>query len=171
MRAAHRVNHIVEQRLHFVFRLARRVLGDDDIRLHQLIQFHELVGHRHMQTDAGVQTAEGGQSWRQPQRREGMRHTECQRMFFCTPHGFGCLRDIHDGQVGGIVENASGVGQGDMAPGTLKQCHIQRIFQFLDLLADGRLGDAQHFGGLGEAFIACRGDKTAQGPQGGHLRQ
>ncbi|MNJ66739.1 hypothetical protein D3C77_628390 [compost metagenome] len=59
-----------------------------------------------------------------------------------------------------------GVGQAHAAATAVEQRLLQVGFQAANLLADGRLGQVQRFGGLVEAAQPCGGLEAAQGIQG-----
>lgn len=167
--AAHRIDDIVKERLDFVFLLARRILRNDDIRLHEIVELHEVLGHHHMKADVGKALAKGGQSERKPQRRKRMRDAQRERMTIHAPHRLRRLRDIHDRQIRRVVENAARVGQRNVPARALEQRHFECVFEFLDLPAHRRLRDAQHFRSLRETFIPRRGDEAPERTQRGHL--
>ncbi len=48
--ASHRIHDVVKQRLDVVLCLARRILRDD-VRLHELVQLHEVIGDHHVELD------------------------------------------------------------------------------------------------------------------------
>ena len=72
------------------------------------------------------------------------------------------LVDLRQHQAGFHEEQAPSLAQLDPTIGALEQPRADLLFQRLDLLAQGRLGDPQNLGGPAEMQLFSHGDEVAQ---------
>src|SRR5690606_27195369 len=79
-----------------------------------------------------------------------------------APHHIHRTADVGQGLAGFLEKQPAGVGQRHVPVAALEQAHPEFLFQGLDLLAQRRLGNAQHLSGAAEMQLLGDGDEIAQ---------
>jgi len=134
--------------------LAGRLLHQDQVELTAVVEPLQLAAQPagHLQAQAGMLAAEGGQERGQPAGGEVLRQAEAQHLVERrVAEQVGRLFGQHH-QPARVAEQALAVLARPHRAGTaLQQRPADRLLEAADLLADGRLGQVQPFGGAGEA--------------------
>lgn len=143
--AAHRVDQFAEQPGADIPFANPRRLGDKRIRSHIGFQTMKIMGRDHAQFDVRVQAGEMRQARRQPQVSGAGRAADGQAwaLVILLAQPLGGLGDVHERQLRHVEKQRAGGGQFHRAARTVEQLGAQRIFEFLDLSADGRRRYAQ----------------------------
>ncbi len=126
----------------------------------------QVDGRLQLQLDLRVAAAEVRQARRQPQGGEGGQQADTQNLrWLCCqqrPGGFG---DLFQGRMDLLVIAGAGGGQVDGPGASYKQRLAQVLFEFVHLMADRALADAQFPGRLAETQVPGHGLEGAQGQQ------
>ncbi len=115
--------------------------------------------------EAGMQLEEAGQQIGKEILADGLRGTDAKLIEVCAGgfgDGLGGLVGEQFEAIGEAVEDCTGGSEGHAAAGAIEEGGAELIFESLDVLRDGGLGEEELFGGLAEAEALGHGSEDAK---------